>query len=158
MFVLRTEHCLYKLYVTLFLFRGHIPQLYTQFDVDMLFHFMDSDGTIKHDAQNMFIQNNNEVSFHQSFRDCLGHKSHTLWYLWQPVMELYSCCVFLLYVTLISFSLHSLCSRQTLWKGSWRLCSIFWRSWVWFLVFIQIIPGEVFSCPYFLQPIAGVFI
>ena len=130
MFVLRTEHCLYKLYVTLFLFRGHIPQLYTQFDVDMLFHFMDSDGTIKHDAQNMFIQNNNEVSFHQSFRDCLGHKSHTLWYLWQPVMELYSCCVFLLYVTLISFSLHSLCSRQTLWKGSWRLCSIFWRSWV----------------------------
>jgi len=68
MFVLRTEHCLYKLYVTLFLFRGHIPQLYTQFDVDMLFHFMDSDGTIKHDAQNMFIQNNNEVSFHQELQ------------------------------------------------------------------------------------------
>jgi hypothetical protein len=96
----------------------------------MLFHFVDSDGTIKHDAQNMFVQNNNAVSFSQSFRDCPGHKRPTLWYLWQPVMELYSCCVFLLYVTLISFSLHSLCSRQTLWKGSWVMCFIFCRSWV----------------------------
>jgi hypothetical protein len=130
MFVLRTGHYPYKLLVTYFCFMVIIPQLYTQFDVDTLYHLVDSDGTIKHDAQNMFIQNNNAVSFRWSSRDCLGHKSHTLRYLWQPVMELYSCCIVLLYVTQISSSLPSVCSRQTLWKGSWCLCFIFWRSWV----------------------------
>lgn len=59
MFVLRTESYLYKLFITSFCFIVIIPQLYTQFDVDMLFHFVDSDGTIKREAQNMFIQNNN---------------------------------------------------------------------------------------------------
>jgi hypothetical protein len=106
MFVLRTEHYIYKMFIT-FCFIGIIPKFYTQFGVDMLFHFVDSDGTIKHDAQNIFIQNNNAVSFSQSFIDCQGHESHTLWCLWQPVVELYSCCIFVLYVTLISFSLHS---------------------------------------------------
>jgi len=59
MFVLRTESYLYKLFIPSFCFIVIIPQLYTQFDVDMLFHFVDSDGTIKREAQNMFIQNNN---------------------------------------------------------------------------------------------------
>jgi len=58
-FVLGTESYLYELFITFFCFIVITPQLYTQFDVDMLFHFVDSDGTIKREAQNMFIQNNN---------------------------------------------------------------------------------------------------